>query len=196
MRARKLRLRWAVALLTLTAGAVHVPVIPSHLDEAPYMGALFIVLTAACTVLAIGLVLCDAVPVYALTMLTCGLAAIGYLATRLIPFPMLADDVGNWLDPLGIVAMLTETAAMVIAAEELRRGRSRRGGPTGYDAADRCHRCTPWLDAADTQRRRLHRPGACADRGRPARPALNRARRPSNGESRPEVAGHPGLTTD
>lgn len=102
------RFRPLVVAAALVAAAAHVPVIAPHLDEAPYMGALFIVLTAACLVLAATLTVHDGERVYALSTLTCGLAIIGYAATRLVAFPMLADDVGNWFEPLGIVSFLSE----------------------------------------------------------------------------------------
>ena len=74
--------RWLVVAALLVAGAVHLPVIGDHLEEAPYMGVLFIVLTAACFVLAAALISVDAPAVYALTTLTCALAVVGYAATR------------------------------------------------------------------------------------------------------------------
>ncbi|MDQ2788246.1 MAG: hypothetical protein M3Y73_00515 [Actinomycetota bacterium] len=43
------------------------------------------------------------------------MAIVGYIGTRSVAFPQLADDVGNWLEPLGIVAILAE-AVVVIAA--------------------------------------------------------------------------------
>jgi hypothetical protein len=106
--------RWLVALAATVAAAAHVPVIGPHLVEAPYMGVLFIVLTAACAVLAVAVLVRDAAAVYALAALTCGLAILGYAATRLVAFPMLADDVGNWLEPLGVVSIASE--AVVVAA--------------------------------------------------------------------------------
>lgn len=117
------RLRPLAALATLVAAIAHIPVIAPHLDEAPYMGVLFIVLTAACLTLTAMLVVHDSERVYALSILTCGLAVVGYVATRLVAFPMLADDVGNWFEPLGVVSVITETIVVVTACVAL-RGRS------------------------------------------------------------------------
>ena len=116
-----LRWRWRtiVIVATLTASAAHIPVIGPHLDEAPYMGVLFIVLTAACAVLAAAAIVRDSQAVYALIVLTCGLAIIGYAATRLFAFPMLADDVGNWLEPLGVVSIVAEIVAVAAATPAL-----------------------------------------------------------------------------
>ena len=130
LRPLRSRQRWTLAGAALVAAAAHVPVIAPHLHEAPYMGALFILLTAACLVLAATALIRDSAAVYALAALTCGLAIIGYLATRLVPFPMLADDVGNWLEPLGVVSILSEAAALTAAITALvRRAPSRRTRP-------------------------------------------------------------------
>lgn len=113
--------RAVVAGAALVAAAAHVPVIAPHLEEAPYMGVLFLVLTAACLLIATAAVVRDTAAVYALAILTCGLAVIGYAATRLVPFPMLADDVGNWLEPLGVVSVLSELVVVGAAVTALRR---------------------------------------------------------------------------
>jgi hypothetical protein len=113
--------RWVLAAAAAVAAVAHVPVIGPHLEEAPYMGVLFVVLTAACAVLAAAALLRGGRAVYLLTVLTCGLAVVGYAATRLVAFPMLADDVGNWLEPLGVVSIVSESIAVAAALVALRR---------------------------------------------------------------------------
>lgn len=119
--------RWALAGAAAVAAGAHVPVIASHLDQAPYMGVLFVLLTAACVALAACALIRDSAGVYALAALTCGLAIIGYVATRLVPFPMLSDDVGNWLEPLGVVSILSEASALAAAMVALVLRRPARG---------------------------------------------------------------------
>lgn len=125
---KPLRSAWRpmVVLAVTMAAAAHIPVIGPHLDEAPYMGVLFIVLTAACALLGVGVLIRDSRAVYQLVVLTCGLAILGYAATRLIAFPMLADDVGNWLEPLGVLSICTEGVAVAAAAAALTVGREQR----------------------------------------------------------------------
>ena len=113
------RWRLLVVLATVAASVAHIPVIGPHLDEAPYMGVLFIVLTVACAALAIAALVRDSKAVYTLVIVTCGLAVIGYAATRLVAFPMLSDDVGNWLEPLGVVSIISETIAVAAAVAAL-----------------------------------------------------------------------------
>lgn len=63
---------------------------------------------------------------YAAAAATCGAAVVGYALTRLIAFPMLADDVGNWFEPLGVVSVVTESIVVVVSLAALR---SARRGP-------------------------------------------------------------------
>ncbi|UQX86937.1 hypothetical protein M6D93_11535 [Jatrophihabitans telluris] len=138
LRARRSQLRWLLVPAALVAAYAHVPVIAPHLREAPYMGVLFIVLTAACTVLAVAALVRDSAAVYSLSVLTCGLAVAGYVATRLTAFPMLADDVGNWMEPLGLVSIASELVVVVAALVALARpvpGAAVRRSPSKLDAA-------------------------------------------------------------
>jgi hypothetical protein len=117
--------RWPLAAMTAIASVAHIPVIAPHLDEAPYMGEEFIVLTVACLMLSVAAVTYDSLAVYWLVVVTCGLAVVGYVATRLVSFPELADDVGNWFEPLAVVSVVSESAAVIVAVTALAGRRSR-----------------------------------------------------------------------
>ena len=108
-------LRWPFIIAAVVAAVAHIPVIAPHLNEAPYMGGLFIALTVGCLTLAAGATVWDSPAVYGAAVVTCGLAVLGYVATRVVAFPMLADDVGNWFEPLGVVSIVTETAVVVLS---------------------------------------------------------------------------------
>ena len=123
-------LRLLLAVAVVVVAAAHVPVIGPHLDEAPYMGVLFVVLTAGCAAIGLAALIRDSAAVYALAVLTCGLAVVGYAATRLVAFPMLADDVGNWLEPLGVVSVIGELAVIATALAALVWGGRHRDGTT------------------------------------------------------------------
>lgn len=107
------------------AAVAHIPVIGPHLAEAPYMGVLFLVLTAGCLAIAAAALVGDTTAVYRLATLTCGLAVLGYVATRAVAFPMLADDVGNWLEPLGVVSVASELVVVAAAVSALTSRRRR-----------------------------------------------------------------------
>jgi len=87
------------------------------------MGVLFIALAAACMVLASAVLVRDVPATYGASILTCGLAIIGYAATRVVAFPQLADDVGNWLEPLGVVSVAAEAVVVLAAIGGLRSRR-------------------------------------------------------------------------
>jgi hypothetical protein len=121
--------RWLLALGATASAVAHLPVISPHLAEAPYMGEEFIVLTTACLLVALAAIICDSAVVYSLGVVTCGLAVIGYVATRLVAFPQLADDVGNWFEPLGVVSVCAESLAVIAAILGLRRRRATSVAP-------------------------------------------------------------------
>jgi hypothetical protein len=133
------RARWALVIAVVIGALAHLPVVAEHLRDAPYMGEEFIVLIVACLLIAVACLVCDSVAVYALTVLTCGLAVVGYILTRLVAFPELGDDVGDWLEPLGVVSVLAESAAVGIAAAAL-AGRRAAHTETPMTAVNRSSR--------------------------------------------------------
>jgi hypothetical protein len=109
-----------IALLLVTAAA-HVPVISEHLEEAPYMGYLFIGFTLATFALATALAVRPGRSWYLVAAGVCATGIVAYVATRLVAFPRLADDVGMWTEPLGMVCITTEAAAVALSLVALRR---------------------------------------------------------------------------
>lgn len=104
-------------MLTIGAGLAHVPVTAEHLREAPYVGVSFVVF--AVVAVALGGYLwwrpasrrgVD------LAAVLCAAAVVTYAATRLVAFPQIADDVGNWADPWGVVSVTLEALAVVASA--------------------------------------------------------------------------------
>lgn len=108
-------LRGVTAALAVIAGVAHVPVTPEHLNEAPYIGVLFIILTVVCVLLAAVLLISDSPLAWATLGASCLLAVVAYVVSRTIGLPLMADDIGNWLEGLGVVSVLTETAVAVLA---------------------------------------------------------------------------------
>lgn len=113
------RLRWLLAACATISAAAHVPVVAEHLHEAPYMGEEFIVLIVGCLLVALAVLIGDTAGVYLTAVITCGLAITGYVLTRIVALPALADDVGNWFEPLGVVSILAESATVTVAAAAL-----------------------------------------------------------------------------
>jgi cytochrome bd-type quinol oxidase subunit 2 len=133
------RLRWYTGTALLVAAAAHVPVTPEHLREAPYMGWLFVGFTAVAVITAVVVAVRGTVsaPFFAAGVL-CAAAILAYALTRVIAFPELGDDVGNWGEPLGVLSVASEAAVVVlslVAAVRIRAAgsaapsRPRRSGP-------------------------------------------------------------------
>ena len=120
MTSRQFGLRVLLASLLAGAAVAHLPVTPEHLHEAPYMGSLFAAFALGTLGLAaVVLVARDPLSLQ-LSGGLCLLALATYAATRLVAFPQLSDDVGNWLEPWGVVSVLLEAAAVVTAVVALR----------------------------------------------------------------------------
>jgi hypothetical protein len=114
-------MRWTLVGAALVAAAAHVPGIEEHLHEAPYMGVLFAAFTLACAGVAAVVATRPGRGAYAAAAGLCGAAVLTYAATRLVAFPQLADDVGHWAEPLGVVSIATELLVVACALPLLRR---------------------------------------------------------------------------
>jgi hypothetical protein len=114
-------IRWGVIGLLLVAALAHIPVVPDHLKEAPYMGVLFIFFSIAAFAVATVLAARPSRGWYSVAVVLCVAAVGAYVATRLIAFPELADDVGAWTEPLGLVSISAETLAALLGVAALRQ---------------------------------------------------------------------------
>jgi hypothetical protein len=123
-------LRWPTVVALLVAAAAHIPVTPEHLREAPYMGWLFLGFTVVALVTAVAVAVRGTVPAAFIGAGgLCATAIAAYAATRLVAFPQLGDDVGNWGEPLGVVSVVSEAAVVALSlacAWQLRRPARRR----------------------------------------------------------------------
>jgi peptidoglycan/LPS O-acetylase OafA/YrhL len=125
-------LRWLAAALLLVVAAVHIPMVPEHLHEAPYIGVLFIALAVIGVALAALLVRWDTPAVWVVSGTVALLAVFAFLFSRTIGLPELGDDIGNWSEPLGFPALAAELLATAVAATVLRHlpsQHTRKGTP-------------------------------------------------------------------
>jgi len=107
--------RSPAAATALVVVAAHVPVTPSHLAEAPYIGWSFVALEVALTILAVALMVHDTPLLWWAAVLIPALAIAAYALTRSVAMPLVADDLGNWAEPLGIVALTAEALLVALA---------------------------------------------------------------------------------
>lgn len=115
--------RSPVRLIAAAAAAgmavAHIPVAKQHLSEAPYIGIGFVLLTIAGLMLVQLLLNRDTVAVWTAALVVSALALLGYLLSRTVGLPQITDDIGNWSDPLGVVAIVSETVLLLAAVGHL-----------------------------------------------------------------------------
>ncbi len=133
--------RWPVVVFLLTNAAIHLDLAPMHLMEAPYIGALFIALSAACIILAAALAFVDSPLVWVGAGATSVLALIAFLVSRTVGLPQIADDIGNWTEPWGnptiAVEALTIVCTLVVLRSRRPRAMSREAPPSAVQVTTR-----------------------------------------------------------
>jgi hypothetical protein len=105
--------RWPAAAALSATAAIHMTLVPEHLHEAPYAGALFIALSAAALATAMLLSATDHDVVWLATA-ALSLGALGaYFLSRSVGLPSMSDDIGDWANPLGVAALACETLTLI-----------------------------------------------------------------------------------
>lgn len=113
--------RSAAIFLLGGVALTHLADLPHKLAEAPYMAVLFMCLITASLLLAL-LVAADPRPgVWLAIGGLCAAAVVGYVASRTVPLPGMADHVGDWLNVSGILALAFELELLSIAVERSTR---------------------------------------------------------------------------
>ena len=117
----------AVAVLGLGVTAVvHAPLVPEHWVEIPYLGVAFATLVVAAAALAGSLLVESSRLMWSVALaLTVG-AVVLYAVSRSVGLPGAGDEVGDWTDVSGAVAVAAELVVATTALIVLRRRRSTR----------------------------------------------------------------------
>src|SRR4029077_12902287 len=80
-------LRFAAAAMCVVAAAAHVPLIRGHLEQAPYLGVLFIAFTVACLIAAVLLLRSDSRFVWRAVAVTGAAGVLAYYWSRSFGLP-------------------------------------------------------------------------------------------------------------
>jgi hypothetical protein len=112
--------QWVAAGALDVTAAVHLAIAPDHLHEAPYAGVLFLALAVSALVAAALLLTTSHPLVWTGANALVVSAVVSYVLSRSIGLPSLSDDVGDWLNPLGLIAVGSEAAVAVIGLRALR----------------------------------------------------------------------------
>jgi hypothetical protein len=106
----------AVTVIGLIAvGIVHALEIPGQVSGAVWLTIGFCLIAVVAPAAGLWLLIRPSLLAWELAGLVSGLAAAGYVLTRSVPVPGDAGDVGNWLEPLGVAALITEGVIVIIA---------------------------------------------------------------------------------
>jgi len=117
-------LRFAAAACAATAALVHTLVMEDHFESARYLGVLFALYALVCAGVALLLARRDTRVVWQIAAGSSLLAIAAYAWSRAVGLPQIDDDVGNWAEPLGIVALTAEGTLVALALGALRHWRA------------------------------------------------------------------------
>jgi hypothetical protein len=106
---------WAGMALMLVSGSIHLIVAPYALEDAAYKGGLLVAAAIGALIAATGIQESSRVWGWGLGSLVALIALAGYVANSTVGLPGLPAEPGAWHDPLGIVALVTEGALVVLA---------------------------------------------------------------------------------
>jgi hypothetical protein len=99
---------------------VHLVELPDTWRETVGLGVLFLLLVIAAGSVAAGLVHTDTTRLWQATAIVAAAAIGGFVLTRSVAVPFDRSDVGNWLEPLGLVALFIEASVLALCAHTLR----------------------------------------------------------------------------
>ena len=107
----------AVTVIGLIAvGIIHALEIPGQVSGTVWLTIGFCLLAVVAPGAGLWLLLRPSLLAWEFTGAVCALAAAGYVLTRSVPVPGDAGDVGNWLEPLGMTALIVEGFVVIIVA--------------------------------------------------------------------------------
>jgi hypothetical protein len=107
--------RATAAIGLMGVGIIHALEIQGQLSGAAWLTAGFCLLAVAAPACGLWLLARPGPLPWLSGGLLCLSAALGYVLTRSTPMPGDAGDVGNWLEPLGVTALIVEVIVVILA---------------------------------------------------------------------------------
>lgn len=111
--------RAAAVIGLLSIALIHLLDLEGKLKETPYLGVGYIALIIASVVAAGALMHRDDRGSWFATAAISAATLIGYAVNRTIGMPAAMDDIGNWLEPLGLASLFVEAITCAVAVYAL-----------------------------------------------------------------------------
>jgi hypothetical protein len=108
-------LRGVTAVGLITTGVIHAVEVQGELGGAVWLTIGFGLLAVVAPLAGLWLLVQPTRPAWIFAGLVGLLAALAYMATRTVGLPGDHNDIGNWLEPLGLVALITEWLVVILA---------------------------------------------------------------------------------
>src|SRR3954470_152432 len=126
--------RAAAVIGLLGIALIHLLDLQSKLQETPYLGVLYLLLIAGSLATAAALVHRDEPKAWIGAAVISAATIAGYAINRTVGMPAATDDIGNWLEPLGLASLYVEGIVFAVSVYALsdRRARTKSG-----DVSDR-----------------------------------------------------------
>ena len=100
--------RIAVGLALAVTAAIHVLDLPSKIEEVPYLAVAYVLLIVASFVI-MERIFRKGILIDYLAAIGLGLAILlAFVVNRTVGMPGATDDIGNWLEPLGLLSLVVE----------------------------------------------------------------------------------------
>jgi len=100
--------RIAVGLGLATVAAIHILDLPGKLAETPYLGVIYIVLIIAAFVLTERLFVVGSRLDFIAAAALSAAVIVAFTISRTVGMPGATGDIGNWLEPLGLLSLVVE----------------------------------------------------------------------------------------
>ena len=110
----RLLLRGAAIVGLGGVALIHVLDLQAKLEEVPYIGYLYIGLILGSLWAAAALVRRDSRPAWLVGGAISLATIIGYALTRSVGLPGATEDIGNWLEPLGLASLFVEAWTVLV----------------------------------------------------------------------------------
>jgi hypothetical protein len=111
--------RASAAIGLISIGIIHALEIQGQLSGAVWLAVGFSMLAVVAPIVGLWLLTRPSLGAWLVSGLTSAAALAGYILTRSIPVPGDTADVGNWLEPLGLAAIIAEGVVVILAASIL-----------------------------------------------------------------------------